>query len=300
MATPWSAPSWMKTAPTLFGGGLRSAAYAAYAHYLVAYVRALENRGISLDALTPQNEPLVNSGQPAMTMTAADEAAFVKTALGPAMSAAFPAIKLLNYDGNWDQTAYPLAILEDGEASQYIAGSAFHCYAGNVSQMSDVHKTFPLKDIYLSECGGGSWAPIFADNLSWNMQNLVIGGTNNWARTIVFWNIALDDNAGPRNHGCTNCRGVVTIHGDGTISRNVEFYVLAHIAKFVRPGATRIASSSSLGNALPNVAFVNSDGSKVLIAFNNSSRSASFVVRFHNDTFSYTLPRGAAVTFHWS
>jgi glucosylceramidase len=131
------------------------------------------------------------------------------------------------------------------------------------------------------------------------MRNLIIGGTANWARTVLLGNLALDDAAGPTNGGCANCRGVVTVHADGSVTRNVEYYVLEHVARFVRPGAVRIASSAGLETALPNVAFVNVDGSKVLIAFNASKHRTAFVVRFGTASFRYSLRSGAAATFFW-
>ncbi len=299
MASPWTAPAWMKTSRSPAGGELRPSEYAAYARYFVAYLNALERRGIAVAAVTPQNEPLVATGDPAMFLSATDESAFIKTALGPALRAAFPATKLLAYDGNWDRPDYPLAVLADRDAARYVAGSAFHCYAGDVSAMSDVQRTYPKKEVYLSECGGGAWAANFGDNLIWETKNLIVGGTANWARAVIFWNLALDDRGGPTNRGCADCRGVVTIHADGSVARNVEYYVLAHVAKFVRPGAARIASTNLQAAGLPNVAFANADGTTVLVACNTSAKRLGFAVRFRGLFVHYALPAGAVVTLRW-
>lgn len=299
MASPWTAPAWMKTSDALFGGTLRPEFYNAYARYLVAYIRTLQSQGIALDALTPQNEPLLNSGSyPSMTLGAVQERTLIATALGPAIQSAFPAVKLVVSDHNWEE-AYPLTVLREPAAARYVAGSAFHCYGGQPAQMSRVHDAFPQAGVYLDECSGGGWSPAFGDNLRWDVENLIVGGTTNWARTVLLGNLALDDAGGPTNGGCSNCRGVVTVHSDGSITRNVEYYVLAHAAKFARPGAVRIASESTLGAALPNVAFLNLDGSTVLIVFNASKRRTSFAVRAGNGAFRYALPANSVATLRW-
>ncbi len=301
IASPWTAPAWMKTGDKLFGGGLRPDAYGAYANYLVAYVRALAAHDVPLAVLTPQNEPLLDSNAyPSMTLSATEEAAFVGTALGPALRAAYPATNIVVNDHNWDGGDYALTVLADARASKYVTGSAFHCYGGNVSAMSRVHDAHPDRSIYLTECSGGDWSTNFGSNLAWDTRNLIIGATVNWARAVVLGNLALDAADGPTNGGCADCRGVVTVGGNGTITRNVEYYVLEHAARFVRPGAVRISSSCSLGSELPNVAFLNTDGSKVLIALNDSTHRATFAVRYRSGSFRFSLPRGAVVTFHWS
>jgi glucosylceramidase len=300
MASPWTAPAWMKTGDGLFGGTLRPEFYNAYARYLVAYVRTLQSQGIALDALTPQNEPMLSSGTyPSMTLGAPQERTFIATALGPAMQSAYPSVKLVVSDHNWEET-YPATVMRDPAAARYVAGSAFHCYGGQPAQMSGVHALFPQAGVYLDECSGGGWSPVFGDNLRWDVENLIVGGTSNWARTVLLGNLALDDAAGPTNGGCSNCRGVVTVHSDGSVTRNVEYYVLAHAAKFVRPGAVRVASGSPLGAALPNVAFVNVDGSTVLIVFNASKRRTSFAVRDGNGAFRYALPANSVTTLRWN
>jgi glucosylceramidase len=132
------------------------------------------------------------------------------------------------------------------------------------------------------------------------MQNIMIGATRNWAKSVTLWNMALDQNGGPTNGGCSNCRGVVTIDtSTGNVAYNVEYYVLGHASKFVVPGARRIASTSISGG-IETVAFKNPDGSKALIALNAGSAARTFKVRWAGQAFSYSLPAGAVATFTWS
>lgn len=302
MGTPWSPPAWMKTNSNLKGGKLKSSAYAVYADYFVRYIQSMKQQGISIDAVTPQNEPLhYTANYPCMEMQAAEQLQFIKTALGPAFEAAGLNTKIIVYDHNWDNTSYALTILNSQETRRYVAGSAFHAYAGDVSAMTTVHNAHPDKGLYFTEISGGAWATDFAGNLMWNMQNIFIGTARNWSKTALLWNLALDENYGPQNNGCNNCRGVITINSlNGQVVKNEEYYSIAHFSKFVRPGAVRIATN--IPQSLPNtiaVGFQNPDGSKVLIAANDNSTAKSFSVTQGSVNFSYELPAKSVVTFVW-
>jgi glucosylceramidase len=299
MGTPWSAPAWMKSSNALNGGALRPDAYAGYAEYLVNYVQAFAAEGVPVESITVQNEPLHESqGYPTMHMEAREQAAFVANHLGPALTRAGLETKLFVYDHNWDQPDYPLDVLNDAGARQFAAGTAFHCYGGDVSAQSRVHEMHPDKEIRLTECTG-SVGSEFGSDMVWWMRNLFIGGTRNWASAVLMWNLALDEKSGPQNGGCTNCRGVVTIdEATGNVTYNGEYYALGHASLAARPGASRIESSRVEGT-IDSVAFLNPDGSKGLLVLNDGNYESTFKVRWAGLSFSYTLPAGAVATFRW-
>jgi glucosylceramidase len=301
MGSPWSPPAWMKSTQNMIGGQLNPSAYPAYAQYFVKFVQAFGAAGVSFDAITIQNEPLFEPpGYPGMAMSAAQQADFIKNHLGPAFRTNGIATKIIAYDHNWDRADYPLAVLADAGAAQYVAGSAFHGYAGNVEAMGTVHDAHPNKDLYFTEQSGGEFAPGFANNLRDMTRTLIIGTTRNWSRNVLLWNLALDENYGPTNGGCQNCTGVVKINSaTGAVTKNVEYYALGHASKFVRPGAHRIASS--VVSNLPNVAFLNADGSTALIVLNETNTTQTVWVKAANDKyFSYNLQAGAVVTLVWN
>jgi len=126
LGSPWSAPAWMKTNQSAKGGSLKPEYYAAYANYLVKYIKAMQSQGIRIDAITPQNEPLNPNNNPSMTMSATEQADFIKNHLGPAFQAAAISTKIIVWDHNCDVPSYPLAIRNDPGASKYVDGSAFH------------------------------------------------------------------------------------------------------------------------------------------------------------------------------
>jgi glucosylceramidase len=301
MGSPWSAPAWMKTSNSLFGGSLEPAAYPAYAAYFARFVQAYTAEGVPIDAVTVQNEPHVESASyPSMRLEPAEAATFVRDDLGPAFARAGIGTKLVVWDHNWDEPAYPISVLDDAGARPYLAGSAFQCYAGDVTAQSTVQVAYPGKDIYSTECSGGGWSTDFGTNLRWDMRNLVIGATRNWARTVLFWNLALDSQSGPQNGGCANCRGVITLKSASAVTYHVEYYALGHASKFVAPGAHRIASTGGVGTGLQHVAFRNMDGSKALLVLNDGAGKQAFAVAWGGRAFSTTLPAGAVATFTWT
>lgn len=295
IASPWTAPTWMKTNKSFSQGSLDTAYYNVYAQYFVKYIQAMQQQGITIEAITPQNEPLNANNNPSMVMQPNEEDNFVKNNLGPAFKAAGLTTKIVVYDHNADRADYPLTILADQAAYPYVDGSAFHLYAGNISALTPVHTAYPNKNLYFTEIYTASTGS-FSGDLSWHINNIIIGATRNWCRNVIEWNLASDPNFGPHtNGGCSTCQGALTI--GSFISRNVSYYIIAHASKFVRPGAVRIASDNS--TTLPNVAFKNTDGSKVLIVLNNETTAQTFNIKFNSKIVSTTLNAGAVATYKW-
>ncbi len=301
MATPWSPPAWMKTTGSLIKGQLKTEAYPALAQYFVKFIQAYQREGVPIAAITIQNEPQFEpDGYPGMRMEAIDQANFIADHLGPAFEAAGIDTKILIWDHNWDEIEYPLEVLKILKltpAEDWVSGTAFHCYKGSVEAQSIVHEAFPNKGIYFTECSGGEWQPNFAANLKWDLENLIIGATRHWARTVIKWNLALDERFGPQNSGCPNCRGVITINQQtGAVKLEPEFYTLGHASKFVQPGARRIASNTDQ-DGLKTVAFKNANGQKALIVFNSALEVRRFTVVDKDRRFSASIPAGSAATF---
>jgi glucosylceramidase len=302
VALPWSPPAWMKTTGTMNGGNMITTYFPSLAQYFVDFVQAYQQQGIPIYALSVQNEPLYSTtGYPSESLAATDESTFIASNLGPALSTAgLGSVKIFAYEHNWDNTAYPESVL-GSSAAPYIAGSSFHCYAGDPSAQSTVEAAFPTKDIWFTECSGIT-SSTFPGDLVWNAENLLIGATRNWARSVSLWNLALDQNSGPINGTCTNCRGVVTIDDSvspANITFNVEYYILGHLGKFVVPGAHRINSNTFGAGSIEDVAFQNPDGSIVLLVLNSASSAGTFTVSSSGQSFNYTLPAGALATFSW-
>lgn len=302
IASPWSAPAWMKSSQSLITGSLLPERYDDFARYLRDYVTGMRALGVRISAITVQNEPHFEPADyPGMRMTPAQRATFIGRHLGPLLEQEGLNVDILEWDHNWNEPESPLATLSDPVAARYIEGVAWHCYGGDVSAQSRVREAFPEKSVWMTECSGGGWDADWGSSLAWLTRTLIIGATRNWARGVVLWNLALDENNGPHLGGCGNCRGVVTIDSNtGAVTRNVEYYVLAHASRFVRPGAQRIDSDTDV-QGLESVAFRNADdGSIALIVLNGGAGAQAFSVEVADAMFDATLPAGAVATFTWT
>jgi glucosylceramidase len=296
LATPWSPPVWMKDNGSSIGGSLKPEYYSVYAKYFVKYIQQMKAEGITIDAITPQNEPLHPGNNPSLSMSAAQQADFIKNHLGPAFQAASIATKIIVYDHNCDRPDYPLAILDDAAAKPFVNGSAFHLYAGNITALTQVHNAHPDKHVYFTEqytASNGS----FDGDLKWHLKNVIVGATRNWSKNALEWNLANDASFGPHTQGgCTTCKGALTISGS-VVTRNVAYYIIAHASKFVPAGSVRIASGIA-GN-LQNVAFLTPAGKKVLIVSNDGNTAETFNIRFKGKWVTHGLNGGAVATYVW-
>lgn len=298
LGSPWSAPAWMKTNGNVKGGKLKEECYATYARYFVKYLEAMRSRGISIDAITIQNEPLNEKNTPSMQMLAPEQARFIKDHLGPALKAAKLKNKIILYDHNCDEPEYALTILKDAAASKYVDGSGFHLYGGKIDAMSQVRDAFPNKNLYFTEQMVVNRKDLPGMPLASPVKRIVIGAARNWSRNVLLWNLAADASFGPHtsNGGCTMCQGAITIDGD-TVTRNLAYYSLAHASKFVPPGSTRIASDSL--ETLSSVAFKTPKGEKVLLVANDSGSAQSFSVQYQGKQIDTSLQNGSVATYMW-
>ncbi len=299
MASPWSAPGWMKTSGHMVTGTLRPECYGVYAEYFVKFIQAYEAEGIPIFAVTVQNEPGYGPGHyPGMVMKPEEELRFIRDYLGPAFRRAGIHALIMCYDHNWDVPSHPLAILKDPEAAQYVAGVAWHVYGGNPDAMSLVHDAFPEKGAWFTEASGGEWIPPFRTAYLDQMRN-VIAVPRNWGKSVVWWNVALDEVNGPTVLPHSTCRGVVKIVQEtGEIIYNLDYYTMGHISKFVQPGARRVESDHYF-DELETVAFLNPDESKALIASNRTAEAKTIEVAADGGVFQYTLPGESSITARW-
>lgn len=296
MGSPWSAPVWMKSNNNSIGGSLKPEYYSVYANYFVKYIKAYQSEGITIDAITIQNEPLHDGNNPSMYMKAIDQAEFIKNHLGPAFKTAGIQTKIIVWDHNADNPSYPINIYNDADANKYIDGAAFHLYGGKISNLSSVHNAFPDKNLYFTE----QWVGVnskFKDNLLWHTSNLIVGAARNWCKTVLEWNLASNSKLEPHTPGgCTECLGAITIDGNN-VTKNSAYYIIAHASKLVRPGSKRISSTNSTD--LPNVAFKTPNNEIVVIIANNTSIDKSFNINVLDEPVTTSLKAGSVGTYVW-
>lgn len=305
LASPWSAPAWMKRNNSMYGGSLKgSEVYKDFAEYFVRYVRAFEAEGITIDAVTIQNEPMYETGgYPTMKMPWEEQNIIIRDYLGPRFAEQGIKTKIIIWDHNFDMAYYPINILNDPQTRRYVAGTGWHGYGGLASAIDEVQALHPDKDVYFTEQSGGGWnTDTRMGNMFWYMKNFLMASVNRGSKNFIMWNLALNPQSGPTTTtgGCPNCRGVVTIKPDHTYIRNEEYYLLGHFSKFVRLGAQRIKNTAfNLPDDMTLAAFMNTDGSKVVVVMNRSGVSRKYNVRCGKRRFLYNQPNESVVSFHF-
>jgi glucosylceramidase len=299
LATPWSAPAWMKSSNSLVLGSLQTQYYDVYSKYFVKYIQKMAQEGITINAVTPQNEPEnQNANNPTMLMNATEQLNFIKNNLGPAFQTAGIITKIIAFDHNCDNNgAYPISVLNDAAAKAFTDGSAFHLYAGDINVLSTVHNAHPTKNIYFTEQYTDSNGN-FGIDLKWHLKNVIVGSMRNWSKNALEWNLANDPSFGPHTAGgCTNCKGALTINSSTNYDRNVAYYIIAHASKFVPAGSIRI--SSNVTDKLNNVAFKTPSGKKVLIIENDGDITENFNIKFNGKWVTTSIEAGSVGTYIW-
>jgi glucosylceramidase len=303
MANPWSPPAWMKDSGSINGGNLLSSMYAPFANYFVKYIQAYASAGVPVDYISLQNEPLyVPHNYPSMGMDATTQTTVLRDYVLPALTAAKLTTQVMVYDHNWDNQGYPEQVLQDPAilASPLVAGVAWHGYGGTSGAQQSVQNLFPTKGTWETEHSGGTFT---SDQFSSDFMEIT-QVVRNSAKGYLKWSLALNENRGPNLTniglgGCNTCSGIVTVNSTtGAVTKTIEYYTLGHYSKYVLPGAKRVYSSNGIYTS--TAAFLNPDGSKALVVYNNSSLSQTFQVQWGVQSFSYTLPGYGAATFTWS
>ena len=312
MGTPWSCPIWMKVddirskapytgANKWVGGYLNPDYYQDYAMYFVKWIKAFEAAGINITSVTPQNEPLNWGNSMSLYMPWDQERDFIKLALGPVFKREGINAKIIcfdhnyNYDGKKDQLQYPIKIYADPEASQYIDGAAYHSYGGSPTELDNIHKQAPEKNLYFTEQSIGTWNyQSFGQSLMSEMKNTCIGTVTRWCKAVIVWNFMLDENGGP--HGgpgaCATCYGAVDISSKDyiTLNKRSHYYVIGHLSKALKAGSTRIGTSGYMPTGLSAVASENPDGTYGLVLFNENAEGLTFIIEHNGKHFEIKLP----------
>ena len=303
LASPWSAPAWMKASNTMNGGSLKGKeVYNDFAEYFVKYINAFKSEGIKIDAITIQNEPMYETGgYPTMKMLWTEQNTIIRDYLGPKFVTNGIDTKIIIWDHNFDMSYYPMNILNDPITRIYVAGTGWHGYGGNASAINLIQEKHPDKDVYFTEQSGGGWnTDTRIGNMFWYMKEFLMASVNRGSKNFLMWNLALNEKNGPTTTtgGCQNCRGVVTIKADGKYQRNEEYYLLGHFAKTVRLNALRIKNSSANWPGGFSVSsFMNTDGSKVVVVLNRSGAKQKYSIRIGNRKFTYEQYNESVVTF---
>ncbi|MBD5183046.1 MAG: glucosylceramidase [Bacteroidales bacterium] len=316
LASPWTAPRWMKVEDlesrkpyeSWTAGHLNPDFYDDYATYFVKWIEAFGAEGIDIYAVTLQNEPLNPGNSASMVMGWDEQRDFLKH-VGPKFEEAGIQAKIYafdhnyNYDNKPDQFRYPLNIYADSVAASYLAGAAYHNYGGTPAELDSIHAARPDKELVFTESTAGFWndGQNLDRRLAADMDDIILGTVNRNSRGSIIWNLMLDENRGPnRPGGCTTGFGAVDISDNYTkIQRNSFYYIMAHAASAVKPGAHRISATGEVAPGLGYAAFRNPDGTLAILASNSSDAPQNLTISAGNEAFTLSLPEKSIVSATW-
>lgn len=316
IAAPWTCPKWMKVDNltnknphnSWTDGHLNPDYYQDYASYFVKFIQAMKAEGINIYAVSPQNEPLNHGNCASLYMPWKEEAAFVKV-LAQTFRSSQLSTKIYvfdhnyNYDGNSDQTDYPIKVyneLGNFEGSELVVGAAYHNYGGTPDELSDIHWQNTNKELIFTEASIGTWnnGRNLDSSLMDNMKNVAISTALGFCRAALVWNFMLDKNMGPNlDGGCQTCYGAIDIENDySRYTLNSHYYIICHMSYAVRPGAKRIDTEGWWTNGLSYTAFKNPDGSLAIVFCNENYNALNVKVSDGSHLLTVNVPARSAVS----
>ena len=306
MASPWSAPAFMKDSGNMLQGGKLLPQYAAaWAKYYVKFLDAYQAEGIPVFAISLQNEPMAKQTWESMLYTAEEERDFLKNHLGPTIRASSHAgTKIVVWDHNRDMMVHRAnVIFGDPEAAQYAWGMGFHWYEtwAGFDPMFDnvgrVHEAWPDKVLLLTEATVEKfdWSQVQRWSNGERYGTSIINDLNNGASAWIDWNMLLDEHGGP-NHVGNYCFS--PIHADtrtGELVYTPSYWYIGHFSRFLRPGAKRVGAASSRSNLLAT-AFLNSDGKLASVVMNPTDKEITYNYYVGTASTRVTIPAHAIQT----
>ena len=329
LASPWTAPPWMKDNNDWNDGSLKPEYYPVWALYFSKYIKAYEKEGIPIWGVTIENEPNGNGAQwESMIYTPEQTADFIKNNLGPQFTKDGIDAEIMYFDHNRDDVVrWANIVLNDPEAAKYIWGTAVHWYSStitwNPAELNKVHEIAPDKGMMHTEGCIDSQVPVWHDDKWYWSKNAtdwgydwaseeekpmhpmykpvfryaqdIIGGLNNWLTGWIDWNMVLDDKGGP-NHAENWCIAPVIVKPEtGEVYYTPLYYIMCHFSKYIRPGATRIGLSSG-DKDLKITACQNPNNDIVVEVFNPMEREIKYRFQVGDKAFDYSIPANALQT----
>jgi O-glycosyl hydrolase len=296
-ADAWSAPAFMKTNDSPIDGGTLCGAPGAscasgdwrqaYASYLVRYAKDYAAAGVPLSYVGPENESTLAPKQDSMIMSPAQTANLMGILGATLARSGLPTRAECCASIDWDYAQQFAAAIEADKAANR-ATALFTSHGYFVPLDSPLKGwTKPVWQTEWAPFGIGPWDPAWDDGspssgFTW-AQNIYTGLTAaNLGAFLYLWgaNTSTTTVTGPNT-------GLVDVQGN-TVATSGRLWAFASYSRFVRPGAVRIAASTSAAG-LEVSAFRNRDGSTAVIVL-NSAHSGQVA------TFSLCGLRGAQVT----
>jgi glucosylceramidase len=318
IASPWTAPPWMKDNKKYVGGKLLPEFNDTFALYFSKYLQAYKKEGIGIWGITVINEPHGNGNNWESTLFSPKEMTdFVQNHLGPKLeNDGWSDIKILGYDQNragikeWVDVMY-----KDEKSSKYYDGLAIHWYESTYdyfpNELQYAHEKSPNKYLIQTEACVDSEIPHWNDDAwywkkeatdwGWDWASEkdkhlhpkyapvnryaadIIGCLNNWVDGWVDWNMVLDKQGGPNWFKNWCVAPVIVDPEKDEVYFTPLYYTMAHFSKFMRPGAVKIGCAIN-HKELMATAVKNPDGTIAVVVFNPTAEKQSLEIKLNNKT----------------
>ncbi|MBC7525874.1 MAG: glycoside hydrolase family 30 protein [Flavobacterium sp.] len=316
IASPWTAPPWMKDNKAWVGGKLLPEYNDTWALYFLKYIDAYKKEGIDIWGITVENEPHGNGNNwESMLFSPKEMTDFVQNHLGPKLEHDGKAnIKIFGYDQNraglkeWVDEMY-----RDEQSSKYFAGTAIHWYESTYDYFPDAlqyaHNKAPNKYLIETEGCVDSEIPKWKDDAwywekeatdwGWDWASEkdkhlhpkyapvnryatdIIGCLNNWVDGWIDWNMVLDKQGGPNWFKNWCVAPIIVDDIKDEVYLTPLYYTMAHFSKFMRPGAVKIGCSIS-NKDLKATAVKNPDGTIAVVIFNPTELKQTIDIQLNN------------------
>jgi len=302
-ASPWTPPTWMKEGPfssgnlpTPFDGGAMkgdAATLDAYAQYLIAFVRAYAQQGLTIEAVSAQNEPNYTGTYPTCSWSPQVYTTFIGQHLGPALAASGLTTKIVlgTLNGSGSDPSILSTVMGDEVARAFVGALGFQW--GMQSRVGP-SKAYDLP-IWQTEhmCGNYPWVKPFNPTVAPNDDAYAVeswGLIRDWikagATAYSAWNMVLDTTG----VGIDSTRVwpqdalLVVDTANKTLLATPAFQVFRHVSRFVAPGAKVVKATG--GDA---VAFRNPDGSVVAV-IHNPGAAQTMTVSLAGKALRFAMP----------
>lgn len=330
IASPWTAPPWMKDNNKWVGGKLLPEYRETWALFFSKYIQAYRDEGIGIWGLTVENEPHGNGGNwESMLFTPQEMTDFVQHYLGPKLEQdGLSQVKILGYDQNRAELkAWVDEMFKDANSAKYFAGTAIHWYESTYDFFPEAlqyaHKKAPDKYLIQTEAcvdaevpkwnddawywskeatdWGWDWAPEDQKHLHpkyvpvFRYARDIIGCLNNYVDGWIDWNMVLDKQGGPNWFKNWCVAPVIVDPENDAVYFTPLYYTMAHFSKFIRPGATRIGFENP-DDELMVTAAKNTDGSIATIIFNPTEKEKLLKIILEGQDFHIKISEKALQT----
>jgi O-glycosyl hydrolase len=303
-ASPWSPPGWMKDTNNMCSGHLIPLYRECYAYYLMKFVKAYEQEGIKIHAITVQNEPLHNvKSMPTCLwdLKGTQERDFIRDFLGPTFEKFGLTTEIWAYDHNWTDlpsrpAVYPQTIMKDPNAAKYVKGIAFHHYAvggwGNPKTQLKLRQLMPSVPFYFSEGSlFGLWGAL-------RLTRYLKYGSSSYSGWVPMLDTEGKPNNGPFKgaHRSIIQRKVP----ENELIVNFDYYMYLQFSKYIHTGAKLINSSINKKRGYEFIAFLNPDNSIVSVITNKANKARNINVEWNKKYIVVELLKNSITTLQWN